>query len=376
MIRVLFLLDWLECNGVPGGAEKVLCNLANHMRRDQFEVTVATAWHSETKGYLAPHVRYISIFKRRSRFNDLIYRVLLQLGLVYRLFLKDNYDIEAAFLEYGPTKTLAASNNRGAFKVAWVHCDFMVASKDPRKFASTAKQYYERYDQVVCVAEGARDSFRQLFGGNPPAVVLHNAIDDGEIIAKSREALPAGIKKRKLTVVAVGRLSPQKNHARLLDAHKRLLDEGIDHDLWIIGEGELRAQTQERIRNLGVTGSVRLMGFQSNPYPFIRIADVLACSSNFEGYSTSIAEGLILGKPIVTTDCSGMREMLGDSMYGLITENDDEAFYAGLRRMLTDAGLRESYRQRARERGQSFSMARMVEETETFFLKGLAEKRK
>ena len=78
-------------------------------------------------------------------------------------------------------------------------------------------------------------------------------------------------------------------------------------------------------------------GFRDNPYCLMGTADLLVCSSVFEGFSTFITEGLILGKPIVTTDVSGMRELLGDSEYGLITANDDEAFYEGVKRMLAEA---------------------------------------
>ena len=77
---------------------------------------------------------------------------------------------------------------------------------------------------------------------------------------------------------------------------------------------------------------------------------LLVCSSIFEGFSTFVTEGLILGKPIVTTDVSGMREILGDSEYGLITANDDEAFYEGVKRMLTEPGLLEYYTGQAKLR--------------------------
>ena len=108
-------------------------------------------------------------------------------------------------------------------------------------------------------------------------------------------------------------------------------------------------------------------GFMENPYPFMREADLLVCSSIFEGYSTFMTEGVILGKPIVTTDVSGMRELLGDSERGLITENDDEAFLNGMRRMLTDTKLREDYATKAAERGKAFSASVLTEQTEQFF---------
>ena len=104
-------------------------------------------------------------------------------------------------------------------------------------------------------------------------------------------------------------------------------------------------------------------------------ADLLVCSSVFEGVSTFITEGLILGKPIVTTDVSGMRELLGDSEYGLITANDDEAFYEGVKRMLTEPGLLTHYARQAEKRGRDFKREKLAGETEAFFEEELKKKR-
>lgn len=104
-------------------------------------------------------------------------------------------------------------------------------------------------------------------------------------------------------------------------------------------------------------------------------ADILVCSSIFEGFSTFVTEGLILGKPIVTTDVSGMHELLGDSEYGLITANDDEAFYEGVKRMLTEPGLLEHYAEQAKIRGRDFKQEKLVQATEHYLSQMLLEKR-
>ena len=116
----------------------------------------------------------------------------------------------------------------------------------------------------------------------------------------------------------------------------------------------------------GLTDSVRMPGFIENPYPFMRKADLLVCSSVYEGYSTFMTEGVILGKPIVTTDVSGAKELFGDSEYGLIVENDDEAFYQGLKRMLMEPDLRASYSEKAVSRSGDFSAVKLTNRTEQY----------
>lgn len=80
-------------------------------------------------------------------------------------------------------------------------------------------------------------------------------------------------------------------------------------------------------------------------------------------------EGLILGKPIVTTDCTGMRELLGDSEFGMITAMDEDSLFQGVKTMLCDESLRLSYREKAAERGNDFSAEKLTKETEEHFVK-------
>jgi glycosyltransferase involved in cell wall biosynthesis len=100
----------------------------------------------------------------------------------------------------------------------------------------------------------------------------------------------------------------------------------------------------------------------------------LVCSSNYEGFSTFVTEGLILGKTIVTTDCSGMRELLGESEYGIITENNDDAFTDGLREMLGNPEMLDEYTKKAKLRGQQFSKEELTAKTENLFINTLGIK--
>ena len=165
-----------------------------------------------------------------------------------------------------------------------------------------------------------------------------------------------------------GLVAHQKGYDRLLRVHKALIDHGLEYDLWILGEGDQREALEACIRENGLSDSVRLFGFRENPYPYLKAADLLVCSSRYEGFSTFVTEGVILGKPIVTTDCTGMRELLGDSEYGLITENSEAALLEGMRRMLEDSHLRMQYAEKAKARGEDFSARQLTGKTEQFFL--------
>ncbi len=365
MIKILFFIETLT----GGGAEKVLRDLVNHMDQSKFAITVQTVWPCDAAKYLVPGIRYKSMYASESRVNHLRYRAEAESGLAYRLHIRDDYDIECAYLEMGPTKVLASSTNNRAKKLAWVHCDLSKALSDPRAFAARTAPWYAKYDQVFCVSQIVKERFDELFENRFESKVLYNVIDDAAIRVMALLHLPEGMNKRRLTVLSVGRFSPPKNYMRLLRAHKRLLDEGVEHDLWILGDGPERAMLERYVAENALQDSVRMPGFIENPYPFLREADLLACSSVYEGFSTFMTEGVILGKPIVTTDVSGMRELLGDSEFGLIVENDDRAFFEGMKRMLTETELRAKYASKAAERGRAFSADLLTRETEALLIK-------
>ena len=369
-IKILFFIETLKA----GGAEKVMIDLVNHMDQDRFDITVQTVWPCNASHYLIPGVRYRAMYASENKVNRLRYRMEAESGLAYRLHIRDDYNIECAYLEMGPTKVMAASTNKRAKKLAWVHSDFSRSLSAPQAFAVKTAPWYAKFDKIICVSQTAKERFDAVFQNRFDSAVLYNVIDDVAIRTKAMLPLPAGVSKRRFTVVSVGRLSTPKKFMRLLQAHKRLLDAGMEHDLWIIGEGPERPKLEQYVTENNLESSVRMPGFFENPYPFMREADLLACSSVYEGYSTFITEGLILGKPIMTTDVSGMGELLGDSEFGLIVENDDEAFCQGLRQLIQNNAMRNDYAAKAALRGAQFRTETLAAQSESLFEELLKEK--
>lgn len=360
-IKILFFMETID----GGGAEKVLRNLVNNMDQHRFDITVQTVFPDAGADLLAPGIRYRSMYPSRTKVAELLYRLEAACSLAYPLRLRDDYDIECAYLECGATKVLSGSTNRKAVKLAWVHCDLQKAMKEPAAFAAKTAKYYQKYDRVVCVSELGQQSFRELYGNTIQTVIVRNTVDCEEILQNAQ--VPVSDLPEAPLVVSLGRLAEPKCYLRLLKAHKRLLDEGVQHQLLILGEGPDRAMLEAYVEENSLQDTVALPGFKINPYPYLKAADMLACSSIYECFSTFVAEGLILGKPIVTTDVSGMRELLGDSEHGLITRVEDEHFYEGLKKLLLDQELRREYARKAAIRGRDFSTKTLVSQTERFF---------
>ena len=365
MIKILFLIP--ELSG--GGAEKVLCNLVNNMDLSKFDITVQTVNAHDPKEYLKKGIHYKSIIHSETKFGrkwkECWYRFCTEFKLTYPLYIKDDYDIEVAYLECGATKVMAASTNKRAKKIAWVHCDV-------KKKGLTAKKtgkYYLKYDQVVCVSESSKSSFEEVFSDYAKATVLYNVIDEEEIYQKLQEKQDNRWETDVFHILTVGRICFEKGCDRLLQVCELLKIHGYNFKIHLLGEGPDKEQLIERAKELGVSDYIEFEGFKSNPYPYMNNADLIVIPSRSEALSTVAIESLIMGKPVVTTPCSGMRELFGESEYGIITDDSVESLYINIKRMIDSPNLLKMYAEAARRRGLSFRKEEIVKKTEALFEK-------
>lgn len=366
MIKILFYIPGLS----EGGAEKVLRNLVNNMDLTQFDITVQTYEACDPDKYLVKGIHYRAIDRCKSRVGkklfSLVYRLAAELRLAYSIWLKADYDIEVAYLETGATKVIAQSTNKNAVKVAWVHCDL---SKKEGMTASVKKvcKQYRRFEHIVCVSKGVEDGFRRLYGMDFPTLVLSNVIDEDEVYQKAEAPVEWRVDPAEKQLLAVGRLTYQKNFAHLIHTCCRLRADGCQFHLTILGEGPEREELERQIRESGLESTVELKGFVSNPYPYMKRADIIVCSSRYEGSSTVVQEALILGKVVVTTPCCGMEELLGRSEYGVIAEDSDDGLYYGLKQLLSSESLLAKYQRSAKQKGSTLKGKLTVLEAEHLF---------
>lgn len=373
MIKILFFIPGLS----EGGAEKVLRNLVNNMDQTKFDITVQTIDKYDSRKFLADGIHYKAINRCKTmlgkKFFSYWFRLCAELKLAYQFFIKDDYDIEVAYLETAPTKIIAQSTNKKAVKLAWVHCD-LSKKEGMDKSVHKVREQYRHYNKIVCVSEDVMAGFHKLYGSDFDTVVLHNVIDEEEILAKAEEPIEWNKNPEEVQLLAVGRLTQQKNFAHLIDACGKLRDGGYRFHLNILGEGAERGNLEQQVRKLGLGDFVTLRGFTSNPYPWMKMADIIVCSSRYEGISTVVQEALILGKPIVTTPCTGMKELLGESEFGMVVGPSEDELYKGLKKMLASSNTVKRYAKAAKGRSTVFEKKNVIQEMEEVFLRELQKR--
>ena len=156
---------------------------------------------------------------------------------------------------------------------------------------------------------------------------------------------------------------------RLLSIIKRLQDENYPVHLYILGIGPLQPEMERYIQTNNLQGAVTLLGYQTNPYKYVSKCDLFVCASFAEGFSTAATEALIVGTPVCTVDVSGMKEMLGEhNEWGIVTENSEEALYQGIKDLLDHPDKLVHYKEKAIERGKTFSTENTVRAAEEMLL--------
>lgn len=230
-----------------------------------------------------------------------------------------------------------------------------------RSLASLASLAYRLADRVVAVSQGAaEDILRMMRLPAAKVAVVYNPIDADAIRAQAEE--PTGIdaidQAETPLIVAVGRLERQKNFSFLIRAF-RLVRDRRDCRLVLVGDGSEAAELKRLAAELKLADDVLFPGFQANPFAFIARANVLSCSSEYEGFNRTIAEALTLGTPVVSVDCpSGPAEILANGVYGRLTPVGElNAFADALLAALGPIPAEE--RARLRARGNDFSVGRI-----------------
>ena len=366
MKSVLFLMPSL-----PGaGAEKVLIEILRHIDYTQYNVSLFLEYREGV--YLQDVPDKVSIialhgpnnlwFQRLHRrrvergwyapFHELVYR---------RMFLSllrgKRYDTIISFMEGSAVKFHSYIFDKGKRNISWVHIDFQQKhwSLDFFRDAEDERQCYEKMDKIIFVSNDAKTGFDSLFHLSAEKYAVHYNIIDADRIRRLSQMCTAEQKKR-FTICMLGRLNTQKRHDRAISVAKTLKELGYDFELWIIGDGELREKIENQINEAGLQDVVKLKGFINPPYSMLAQADIFLNTSEAEGFSLVVAEAFCLGIPVVSTNVSGPRELLGDSEYGILTSQEEKDIASAVRTMMDNSLLRKHYSVMSITRSQMFDV--------------------
>lgn len=366
--RLLFLIP----NLMHGGAEKVLVNLVNNLDKERYDITVQTLFDVGVhKKSILPHVHYKSVFKHQFKGNSHVFACFSPRTL-YKTFIKEKYDIAVAYLEGVAARIISGCPYSETKKVAFIH----IEQTDEKVFSQgfknidEARACYNKFDTIAFVSKTVEPTFTKYMDEIKPKLCVKYNVNEVEKIAEKAKEEVSDIvfEKDVVNFVSVAKIIPAKGYDRLARVHKRLLDAGFKHKIYILGVGEQQASIEKYLKENLLENSFFFLGFRDNPYKYVQKADVYVCSSYKEGFSTAVTESLIVGTPVVTTLCSGMEELLGENdEFGIIVESSEDGLYDGMKRMIESRELIAHYREKALLRAEKFSRLNTVRAYEEMF---------
>ncbi|PWN64695.1 glycosyltransferase [Chryseobacterium oncorhynchi] len=346
-IQVLFRHRSMEM----GGVEKVILSMLNNLNPEKFDITVCLNLNQgELRDEFPKHIKKVYLAEGKESFsqNSLIHKLqLIRRRMKLSRALKDHkvsdrilgnkkFDIEIA-PTYAAFSSVINSSNGASKKIGWFHSEINVPGMQP--LVPDILKNFPQFDHMIYCSQKIKDIMHQSYPDLPyPAEsVVINAIPIEEIKKKAEEKindLPQGP-----VFVSVGRLHTRKGYHKLIDAHKKLIDEGFHHSVVVVGNGEEMKNLTEQIRTNNVQDTFILTGNRMNPYPYIKKADYFILSSESEAWPLVVAEALILQTPIIATDTGDVSVMVKDKETGYLINYDTHEMYEAMKAFLTDQEL-------------------------------------
>ncbi len=247
---------------------------------------------------------------------------------------KFDYDIVCDYHGYGYFSTYFVSKfDAHSKKYSWIHMENITNS-----FRDISDSY-SKFDKIFGVSKECIENFSEkfpLFNKNK-LLVLHNIVFKDLIcnLANVPFRLPYQ-RDNKFLIVSVGRLAIQKGVDFSIKVANLLRQSNLDFIWIIIGDGEEKENLKNMVKEYNLNNYFILHGYEENPYPYIKSADLYVQTSRFEGFVTTITEAIMLGKPILSTKFSGVTEQVTQGINGYISDFDVTKFANKLKDLIND----------------------------------------
>ena len=343
MKKIVFVIN----NFNTGGVQRSLLNLIKELH-GMYEITVVS-FSSPQIGLLPSDVRVIALhspFKYFGMSQDEMKSTPVQYvirsfyAIVTKLFGRSfaiklmlpfqkkivENDCEISFLHEAPQKSIYSGCNefvlkkvKAKKKITWLHCDFELCGANNK----SSKKIYSKFDEIIACSEGTRKSFiRCMPQFSNKCISLRNCNDYERI---RRCALDCVMYDReKFNIVTVARLSKEKGIERALFSIKKCVDAGYDVHYHIVGCGHEADYLKSLTKEYELDDRVTFYGNQSNPYRFIKNADLFLLPSYHEAAPMVFDESAFLGVPVLATKTTSTDEMIIQSGYGFVCENSQD----------------------------------------------------
>ena len=309
-----------NCMGLgKGGAERVINILANSLSKDN-NIKILTNIKSNPEYEFNKNILITSL----TNSNNSIIRKIRRISPIPILKMKKeiisfNPDVIISFLPEPSFRILFLKKTCKKIKNIPI---IVSVRNDPNTeyknglFFYIMKKLYPYSDELVLQTNDAKKYFEEKI--NYKGIVIPNPVSDLFLIDRFQ-----GIRKK--VIVAIGRLEYQKNYYNMIDAFEMVNSKHNDYILNIYGDGYLKKNIEEYIKEKKLTNSIILKGKTNNVVEAIYDATAFVMSSDYEGMPNSLLEAACVGVPCISTDCpcGGPRDILQNGIGGILVKTND-----------------------------------------------------
>ena len=269
-------------------------------------------------------------------------RAAVRLMLACQPMLPESYDCAIAYLHngrerafYGGVQEFVLKRVKAEKKFAFLHCDYKQCGAD----YEYNNRLMAEFDAIAACSDGCRRVFCEVLPElEERCVTVRNCHRFEEICALAMNE-PIVYDSRWINVVMVSRLSHEKGIERAVRAVAGCMEKGIDVVLHLVGDGPMKGAILGLARQLDVEDSVLFYGEQSNPYRYMKNADLFLMTSYHEAAPMVIEEACALGVPVLTTETTSSMEMVTERGCGWVCGNTREEIEKALLRLVEDRHL-------------------------------------
>jgi glycosyltransferase involved in cell wall biosynthesis len=228
---------------------------------------------------------------------------------------------------------------------------------------------YPKSSSIIAVSQAVKEDLARFIGKKKKIEVIYNPIINDDIYKLAKETINHSwfLDKKIPVIISAGRFVKAKDYPTLLRAFAKLLKKRKAR-LFILGQGEDKREIEKLIKNLELEEKVLITDFQKNPYKYFYNSSVFVVSSQREGFSNVIVEAMACGLPVISTNCSGPKEIITDGKNGILVPIGDENSLAqAIIKVLDNPSLKEKLIREGKKRAEDFSIAKSVAKYEKIF---------
>ncbi|MYL40670.1 glycosyltransferase [Virgibacillus salexigens] len=290
--KVFFMIPSLA----GGGAERVFVNLVNGIDKSVFDVTLIYLSDERNVYNVTDNINVINLNKKRLR-NSLFKIIKLIRNEKPELIVSTHghMNIILLILKYFfPIKTKIIVRQTNIISKN--------TSSNPliKSLKSRITKYYNKADKIICQSELMKDDFVEFTGVDISKVIkIYNPIDINSILLDTSENVKNKINSQYNNIFFVGRLTEVKGIPKIIDAFYEYYKQNSKTNLYIIGKGPKENKLKEYVEQKRLSKNVIFLGFQMNPYKWIKHADLFIMASKHEGMPNTLIEALALEVPVL-----------------------------------------------------------------------------